>query len=114
MDRQIDQDRVFFALADPGRRRILGRLSLGPMTVSELARWMEMSLPLLMQHVAILESGALAVTEKQGRVRTCRVDKEGFRFLEQWLNNHRLIWEMKIERLHTLVEEGEGTKGLGD
>src|SRR5882672_11153555 len=46
-------DRVFHALADPTRRVIVERLSRGPTSVSELARPLPMSLPAVVQHLAL-------------------------------------------------------------
>jgi DNA-binding transcriptional ArsR family regulator len=42
---------VFHALADPGRRLMLERLSAGPASVSELDRPLAMSLAAVLQHV---------------------------------------------------------------
>ena len=42
-------DTAFQALADPARRAMLARLSLGPASVSELARPLPMSLPAVMK-----------------------------------------------------------------
>ena len=67
-------DRTFGALADPTRREILERLVRGPASVSELAGPAGMSMPGLLKHVRILEQAQLVTTEKQGRVRRCRLD----------------------------------------
>ena len=75
-------DRVFQALADASRREIVERLIRGPASVSELARPFAMSLPAVMQHVAVLESCGLVVSEKVGRVRTCRIEPTAMRTAE--------------------------------
>jgi DNA-binding transcriptional ArsR family regulator len=54
LNQTADLDRVFQALADPGRRVMVERLSLGPASVSELARPMAMSLAAVVQHVQVL------------------------------------------------------------
>jgi DNA-binding transcriptional ArsR family regulator len=51
-------DRVFRALSDPTRRRVLERLSRGPESVGELARPFRMALPSFVQHLGVLESPA--------------------------------------------------------
>jgi DNA-binding transcriptional ArsR family regulator len=103
--RKIDVDRLFHALGDPTRRAILDRLSRGPLSVSELAAPLGVTLTAVAQHLEILEECGLAHTEKLGRVRTCRIEAAGFDALEQWIRNHRTMWERKLERLGTFLEE---------
>ena len=52
-------DSALHALADPVRRGMVERLSRGPASVSELAQPLAMSLPSVMQHLALLERGGL-------------------------------------------------------
>ena len=59
LDPELDLDRVFHALADPGRRHMLERLSQGPASVSELGKPLAMSLAAVLQHVQILEASGL-------------------------------------------------------
>ncbi len=73
-NQQRSLDLVFQALADAGRRSMVERLSRGPTSVSELARPLAMSLPAMLQHLAILETSGLVRSEKVGRVRTCCIE----------------------------------------
>ena len=52
LNQSADLDRLFQALADPARRAIVARLSLGPAPVSELARPLPMALPAAMELAA--------------------------------------------------------------
>ena len=61
-------DLAFQALADPTRRGMLARLSLGPASVSELAKPLPMSLPAVLQHLQLLEASGLVRSEKVGEV----------------------------------------------
>src|SRR5215469_9254400 len=106
--RRIDIDRLFHALGDPTRRAMLDRLSRGPLSVSELAAPLGITLTAVAQHLQLLEECGLAQTEKLGRVRTCRIEPAGFDALEQWIRDHRTIWERKLDRLGALLEEDEG------
>ncbi len=74
LNQQAELDLVFQALADPGRRAMVERLSRGPASVSELARPLAMSMPAVMQHLRMLEASGLVRSEKSGRVRTCRIE----------------------------------------
>ena len=102
---QVSIDRLFHALGDPTRRAILDRLSQGPVSVSQLAEPLGITLTAVGQHLEILESGGLAVTEKVGRVRTCRMASPGLDALDHWIRQHRSEWEQSIDRLATLLDE---------
>jgi DNA-binding transcriptional ArsR family regulator len=97
-------DRTFQALADPTRRSILAQLSRRPISVSELARPLAMSLPAVMQHLTVLESSGLVRTEKLGRVRTCRIEPQGLSLAERWINARRSEWEQHFDRLGEYLE----------
>ena len=51
--------RIFFALSDPTRRAIVGRLAQGPTTVGELAAPFAISAPAVSKHMKVLESAGL-------------------------------------------------------
>ncbi|MFI5613903.1 ArsR/SmtB family transcription factor [Amycolatopsis sp. NPDC051903] len=109
VDHQLD--RVFQALADATRRELVARLVRGPAAVKELAQPHAMSLPAVMQHLKVLESGGLVASEKAGRVRTYRLEPAGLRLAEQWLGEQRTGWERRLDRLGGLLaaENHEGT-----
>jgi DNA-binding transcriptional ArsR family regulator len=94
---------VFQALADPTRRAVLGQLSSGPASVSDLAKPFEMALPSFMKHIRFLESSGLIRTHKKGRVRTCEIDRRQFAAAETWLSEQRALWEGRADRLEQFV-----------
>lgn len=99
-------DRVFHALADPTRRGIVERLSLGPATVSELAEPLPMSLSAVVQHLEVLQVSGLVSSEKLGRVRTCRIEPGALRAVERWIGAQRSSWESRLDRLGEYLAEG--------
>lgn len=94
---------VFQALADPTRRAVLGRLGKGPASVSDLAKPFEMALPSFMKHIRFLEGSGLIRTRKQGRVRTCEIEKKQFAAAEAWLSEQRALWEGRADRLEQFI-----------
>jgi DNA-binding transcriptional ArsR family regulator len=99
---------IFQALADPTRRAVLGRLGRGPASISELAKPFEMALPSFMKHVRLLEDSGWIRTRKEGRVRTCTIEKKALAVADAWLSEQRALWEARFDRLDALV------KGLDD
>jgi DNA-binding transcriptional ArsR family regulator len=96
-------DRVFHALGDPTRRAIVEKLSEGPISVSHLAKPLEITLAAVVQHLQILEKSGLVHTEKVGRVRTCRIEPRGLSVAEQWIEDRRALWEKRLDRLGDLL-----------
>lgn len=97
-------DLMFQALADPTRRRMVERLTLGPASVSELAEPFQMSLPAIVQHLKVLEDSGLISTQKVGRVRTCTIDTEALSMAEKWINDRRIGWEKRLDRLGAFLD----------
>ena len=98
-------DLAFQALADPSRRAMVDRLVQGPATVSELAKPLAMSLPGVMQHLAVLEASGLVVSEKIGRTRTCRIEPKVLTQAEHWIGERRAFWERRLDRLGQFLDE---------
>lgn len=102
-------DRIFHALGDPVRRGMVDRLSRGPASVSELAAPLEMTLAAVVQHVQVLEHSGVITTQKQGRVRTCRLAPQGLATAEHWIAQRRALWERRLDRLADLLAEEDET-----
>jgi DNA-binding transcriptional ArsR family regulator len=113
LDQAPDLDRVFHALADPGRRVMVERLTRGPASVSELGRPLAMSLAAVLQHVQVLEASRLVRSQKTGRTRTCTVDPAALRSAEQWLSDRRALWERRLDRLGAYLADTAGPVDAG-
>ncbi|SDF08900.1 DNA-binding transcriptional regulator, ArsR family [Celeribacter baekdonensis] len=100
-----DLDTLFSALSDPTRRAILTRLARGPATLSDLHTPHDMALPSLMAHVKKLETAGLISTEKQGRIRTCRLTPGAFTPVQSWLEEQRSLWTSRLDRFDAYVTQ---------
>ena len=96
---------VFYALADPTRRAIVGVLGGGPTSVSVLAAPFAMALPSFMKHLSVLERSGVIRSSKLGRVRTCELKPKTLSLAEQWMAGQRATWETRTDRLAALVEQ---------
>ncbi len=94
-----DLDLTFRALSDPTRRGMVERLSRGQASVSELAEPYGMSLPAIVQHLALLEASGLVSSEKVGRVRVCRIEPAALSLAERWFDQRRVEWTRRLDRL---------------
>ena len=92
-------DASFAALADGTRRGVLEQLGRGESSITDLAEQFHMTLTGMRKHVGVLEDAGLVVTEKVGRVRSCRIEPQGLRAAERWLSSQRTVWERQLDHL---------------
>jgi DNA-binding transcriptional ArsR family regulator len=98
-------DASFAALSDATRRGVLEELGRADASITQLADTFHMTLTGMKKHVGVLEEAGLVVTEKIGRVRTCRL---GLRPLEEeaaWIERHRRLWAQRFDALDRVVED---------
>ena len=93
------------ALADPTRRAILARLSLGETTVNELAEPFEMSLPAVSKHLKVLERAGLISRGRTAQWRPCKLEPEPLKEVDMWLRDYRKMWEQRLDRLEAYLKE---------
>ena len=106
-------DAAFSALADPTRRAILARLSLGETTVMELAQPFEMSQPAVSRHLKVLEEAGLIIRRIEGTKRPCSLAPGALEEIDKWLAMLRRALEANYDRLDQLLAEMEARKEDG-
>ena len=101
----VSLDAAFHALSDPGRRAMVERLSLGPASVSELARPLPMTLSAVVQHLKVLEDAGLVTSRKTGRVRTCSLEIGAMAQVERWIAERKRFWERQYDQLEAYLAQ---------
>ena len=105
----IDQlSTTLSALADPTRREILARLSVGEASVTELARPFEISLPAVSKHLKVLERAGLIERSRRAQWRPCRLEAGPLKDVADWVEHYRHIWEQRLDRLDEYLHELQG------
>jgi DNA-binding transcriptional ArsR family regulator len=95
---------TFSALADPTRRAILARLTVGEASVTELARPFDMSLPSICKHLKVLEDAGLIARRRDGQWRPRRLEAAPLHQVATWVQHYRQFWENDFDRPHRLRE----------
>ena len=109
---------TFSALADPTRRAILAKLSLGEANVSELAKpFLDgMSLPAVTKHLKVLEAAGLITKSRDAQCRPCKLNGENLKLAADWVEQYRVFWEESFDRLEvylkTVTAEKKGKKNV--
>ena len=98
-------DATFAALADPTRRAILARLTVGEASVAELAEPFAMSQPAISKHLKVLERAGLISRGREAQRRPCRLVAAPLAGATEWLEAYRQFWEASFQRLDALLEE---------
>jgi DNA-binding transcriptional ArsR family regulator len=98
-------DTAFAALADPTRRAILARLSLGEASAGELAGPFPISAPAISRHLKVLEEAKLIARTRRGQHQICRLNPEGLKSAQQWLDHYRQFWGGMFDRLETHLKQ---------
>ena len=104
-----DEDKVFKALADASRRRLLDRLrKAGRLTLGELCKKHDMSRQAVTKHLVLLEAANLVVTVKQGREKLHYLNPVPINDIyTRWIGKFE---QSRIDALHTLKQALEGEK----
>jgi DNA-binding transcriptional ArsR family regulator len=98
-------DASFAALSDATRRGILEQLGRADASITDLAEKFRMTLTGMKKHVGVLEQAGLVITEKVGRVRTCKLGLRGLGEEAVWIERYRQLWDARFDDLDEVVEE---------
>jgi DNA-binding transcriptional ArsR family regulator len=91
---------TFAALADPTRRAILARLTLGEASVTELAKPFDMSMPAVCKHLKVLEDAGLIARRCNGKWRPRRLEVAPLHHVAAWVLCYQQFWEQDFDRTH--------------
>ena len=96
-------NRGFAALADPIRRDIVARLSVGDATVGELAEPYEVSTQAVSKHLKVLEDAGLVSRSRDAQKRPCHLEAEVFDLMTKWIERYRRQAEERFRRLDAVL-----------
>jgi len=86
------------------------RLSRGPASVSDIAKPFDMSLPAVVQHLAVLEGAGIVSSEKIGRVRTYQLAPDGLVPANRWIVDQRTPQMKQLDRLGEFLTRSNNTE----
>jgi len=98
-------DACLAALSDSTRRGVLEQLGRSEASISDLADRFHITLTGMRKHVGVLEQAGLVVTEKVGRVRTCRIGAGRLDEVSDWVERYHQLWDARFGELDQVIEE---------
>jgi DNA-binding transcriptional ArsR family regulator len=109
MDEQ-QLDKAFAAMADPTRRDMIARLTVGDAAVGELAANYDMSMQAVSKHLKVLESAGLVTRSKDAQKRPVHLEAQVLDLMTGWIERYRRQIEERYQRLDSVLAEMDGEK----
>jgi DNA-binding transcriptional ArsR family regulator len=97
-------DRIFQALADGTRRRILLQVARRSCTVSELAAPFSISAPAISRHLKVLERARMLERVKTGKFHRFRVRTQPLDQARRVLQKLAQFWNRRLDKLEKMLE----------
>jgi DNA-binding transcriptional ArsR family regulator len=115
MSRERMQDRVFKALGDARRRRILDLLKSAPHTTGEICEYFpSLDRCTVMQHLRVLEEAELIIVRREGRYRWNYLNPLPIKDIyDRWISHYATGAVDLIARLKQDLEATERTATRG-
>jgi DNA-binding transcriptional ArsR family regulator len=95
--------RVFSALADPTRRDIVARLTVGDATVNELAAPYDVTVQAVSKHLKVLEDAGLVSRSREAQRRPVHLEANVFDLMTTWIERYRQQAEERYRRLDDVL-----------
>ena len=95
------------ALADPSRRSIVARLARGPVTAGELAAMFPIARPGVSRHLRVLREAGLVEVRAEAQRRVYSLRPDPLAEIDAWLGTYRVLWEQRLDALHTEIVRGK-------
>lgn len=103
MDDQLSK--VFAALADPTRRDLVARLTVGDATVGELAKPYDISVQAISKHLKVLQDAGLVTKARQAQKRPVHLEAQVFDLMTAWIERYRRQAEERYSRLDAVLAD---------
>jgi DNA-binding transcriptional ArsR family regulator len=104
---------AFHALADPTRRAVLDLLRRGSLPAGRIANAFPVSRPAISKHLRLLRRAHLVRERREGRRRMYQLNPEPLKFVDSWLSQYRVFWQMNLADLKSFVETEHAAEKSG-
>lgn len=94
---------TFTVLADSTRRRLLQELSAGDCSVGALVERLDMSQPAVSKQLRVLREAGLATVRPDGKRRIYRLNPDGLRPVDEWLDQLRAYWGERVDAMERVL-----------
>lgn len=105
MTSHIQAERVFSAIGEKNRKKIVELLYQGDSTLLELQKEFDISFQALSKHVKILESSGIVTKHKKGKYRVLSLNKKSLLVGLHWISHYADFWNESFDKLEAKINE---------
>lgn len=95
------------ALADESRRTVIETLAKGPATAGDLAALLPIARPGVSRHLRVLREAGLVDVRQDAQRRVYTLRPDPLAEVDAWLEQYRVLWEQRLDALHTEIARGK-------
>ncbi|OKP98714.1 helix-turn-helix transcriptional regulator [Paenibacillus sp. P46E] len=99
------ETKIFSALAEPTRLRMVEMLKDGPLSVGDIAERLSLRQPQASKHLRVLLEAGLVEVEAQANRRNYKLRTEPLEALDGWLEAYRKIWSERFDNLDDYLRQ---------
>ena len=103
-------DRLFNALGDQTRRKMLMMLSRGSLNVSELGEPFATTKQAISKHLKVLEDAGLISKQKDGRIQHCNFNPSALKDVQKIIDQYREFWGQRLDALDDYINSVNNNK----
>lgn len=105
VERSINLDTLFQALADQTRRDILKRVSKAELSISKLAEPYKMSFAAIAKHISVLEAAKLITKRREGKRQIVTIVPKTMTMAKTHLEQYERMWNARFDALEDLLSK---------
>jgi len=98
-------EKIFSALADNNRRKIIELLHKEESTLLELSEEFPVSFQALSKHIKILESAEIITKKKKGKYRVLTLNRNSLKSTLEWTSYYSSFWNESFDKLEELINQ---------
>jgi DNA-binding transcriptional ArsR family regulator len=98
-------DSTFAALADPTRRAMVIKLTIGPASIHDLTEPFSLSQQMISKHVACLVRARIVVKQRRGRESICTLRPTAIEAVAEWALDFQRLWKESFDKLDAVLQE---------
>ena len=105
VERHLQLDSLFHALADSTRRDILARVSQMECSITELAKPYALTFAAISKHISVLERANLVQKKRRGKAQIISMTPQTIKVAEEHIARYTRAWNERFEKLEQLLME---------